>query len=82
MLKFKARIPENFDEIMFCWWVEDENLDSALGYRDEVFFKFRDRVKGKVCEFILDERWPAECFEVMDNNFPIQVSMLEVIDAN
>ena len=83
---FTATVPENFDELMFLFWCDDENLDSALSYRDESFLDLSKKISGSRIRFEYDsiaETWISNgfAFACCDNKFVIPVSILNDIKA-
>lgn len=85
MSQFEALVPNNFEAIMVDWWQEEESLtrdDALAAYHNDSFKALVDRVAGKRCKFKLDLGcgWDGgTCFEVLDNNFVIPVSILKSI---
>ena len=82
---FTATVPENFDELMFLFWCDDENLDCALSYRDESFLDLSKKISGSRIRFEYDyiaETWINNgfAFACCDNEFVIPVSILSDIE--
>ena len=86
-LFFTATVPENFDELMFLFWCDDENLDCALSYRDESFLKLSKKISGSRIQFkydyIVKGSWIniGFAFACCDNKFVIPVSILNDIET-
>ena len=77
-------VPTNFDELMFLFWCDDENLDSALSYRDESFLELSKKISGSrsLFEYDANADTSINCslsFACCDNNFVIPVSILNDI---
>ena len=77
-LFFTATVPENFDEQMFLFWCDDENLDCALSYRDESFLDLSKKISGSRIQFKYD--YITGAFACCDNKFVIPVSILNDIE--
>ena len=83
-LFFTATVPADFDELMFLFWCDDENLDCALSYRDESFLKLSKKISGSRVRFKYDSvagSWVnySLAFACCDNKFVIPVSILNDI---
>jgi len=81
---FTATAPSDFDELMFLFWCEDENLDSALSYRDESFLNLSKKISGSRIDFKHDINADNSinfdyAFASCDDSFLIPVSILNDI---
>ena len=85
-LFFTATVPENFDELMFLFWCDDESLESALSYRDESFLDLSKKISGSLIYFKHDINADNSincdyAFACCDDIFLIPVSILSDIET-
>ncbi len=88
---FMAFVPDDFEERMIQFWMDDEKLDrndALCAYRNNDFKQLCARITGKEFLFKPDLGYSHAdtngklCFEAIDDCFVIPVSILEQPKCN
>jgi rubredoxin len=88
---FRAMVPANFEELMILHWMVDENKsrqEAIDPYYDDSFVRLVNRLAGREWNFKPDLGYSNEdtngrlCFESVDDNFVIPVSILDKVNAS
>ena len=84
--KFKAFVPNDFEEKLIEYWCKNENMtkeQACAYYHNDDFKQLVKRISGKKCVFLPDLGYSNDdhngvlCFEEIDDNFVIPVIILE-----
>ena len=87
--RFNALVPNNFEDLMIDFWMEDETVSKEVAkdfYYGPSFMKLVNRIKGKECKFKPDLGYNDSeingtlCFEEEDNDFVIPIAILKVFN--
>lgn len=83
MVDFTGFPKEDFRQLMINYWMKNENyekeVDALEAYGGHDFDAFCDRLDNtSLLNFKYDLNSLTECFEVIDNNFVIPVSAINI----